>query len=271
MRRSDAISLCAALVFSGAASADEAPERVVSMNHCADQYALLLGAPGQVVSVTHVAADPLLSVVTDRLEGVGLNRAGAEEIYRLDPDLVLASRWSDPMAIGVLEGLGVRVARVDGVDTLADIPQNIEYVAGLLGRAEVGAKIAADVSRRLADLPVAEGERPEAAFFGAGGYSVGSGSLADDIVGRAGFDNLADRVGRSAGGYLSVEVLLMERPDLLIMSGVYPGSSQAEALMDHPALSDIPRYRTDGAWSCGLPATLGAVVALIALRNSLIE
>ena len=59
MRRSRLIPFCAALAFAGAALAD-APRRVVTMNHCADQYALLLAAPGQVVSVSHIALDPFL-------------------------------------------------------------------------------------------------------------------------------------------------------------------------------------------------------------------
>jgi iron complex transport system substrate-binding protein len=196
------------------------------------------------------------------------NRGGAEEIYRLAPDLVLASTWSDPLAVGMLESLGIRVERVDGVERLDDIPGRLREVGALLGRDDAAEKLARAVEERLAAFPDVEGARPEAAFFQAGGYSLGEGTLADDILTRAGFDNLAKRVGRTDGGYIPVEVLLMNRPDLLVTSGVYPGSSQAEALMDHPAIADIPRIESTAAWSCGLPATLDVVEELISLRKT---
>ena len=268
MPRSRLIPVCAALALAGAAFAD-APERVVTMNHCADQYALLLGAPGQVVSVSHIAVDPFLSAMAEEAASVPRNRGGAEEIFRLEPDLVLASTWSDPLAVGMLERLGIRVERIDGVERLDDIPHRLREVGALLGREAVAEQMARDVEVRLAALPEPGENRPEAAFFHAGGYSLGEGTLAHDILTRAGFDNLVDRVGRTDGGYIPVEVLIMNRPDLLITAGVYPGSSQAEALMDHPAIADIPRVESDAVWGCGLPATLDAVEALIGQRQGL--
>jgi iron complex transport system substrate-binding protein len=53
------VRLAAALVitFAGAAAAD-APARVVSVNLCTDQLAMLIAAPGQLQSVSWLAADP---------------------------------------------------------------------------------------------------------------------------------------------------------------------------------------------------------------------
>ena len=61
------------------------------------------------------------------------NRGGAEEIFRLEPDLVLASAWSDPLSVGMLERLGIRVERIDGVERQADIPGRLLEVGALLG------------------------------------------------------------------------------------------------------------------------------------------
>ena len=251
-------------------AAAEAPKRVVSMNHCADQFALLLAAPGQLLSVSHIAADPFTSVLAEEASRYPLNRGGAEEIFRMQPDLVLASTWSDPMATGMLERLGVRVERVEGVDRLDDIAGQLRKVGALLGREDAAEAAALAVEARLENLPKPDAEnRPEAAFFHAGGYSLGRGTLAHEILTRAGFDNLAERVWRSDGGYLSVEVLLMNRPDVLITAPAYSGSSQAEALMAHPAIVDIPRVESGAAWGCGLPFALDAVEDLIAVREAL--
>jgi iron complex transport system substrate-binding protein len=248
----------------------DAPERVVTMNHCADQYALLIAAPGQIVSVSHIATDPFTSAMVERAAAYPANRGGAEEIFRMEPDLVLAGTWSDPVALGMLERLGLRVERVDGVDRLEDIPARLRQVGALLGREEAAEALAGEVEARLAALPEAPPDgRPEAAFFQAGGYSQGKGSLAHEMLTRAGFDNLAERVGRSDGGYLSVEALLMNRPDLLVVAPAYSGSSQAEALMAHPAIADIPKLESDARWGCGQPVALDVIDELIRLRESL--
>lgn len=239
------------------------------MNHCADQFALLLAEPDQIVSVSHIASDPFTSMLVDKASRYPANRGGAEEIFRLEPDLVLASRWNDPVAVSLLERLGVRVERLDGVERLEDIPGQLRKAGALLGQATRAETMARDVEARLAAVPLPDPMRPEAAFFHAGGYSLGEGSLAHDILTRAGFDNLASRVGRRDGGYLSVEMLLMHRPDLLITAPAYSGSSQAEALMSHPAIADIPRIESSASWGCGLPFALDVVEELVAVRLAL--
>ena len=81
MHRFRIIAPLAALLIAGAASAD-APKRVVSINHCADQYALLIAAPEQIVSVSHVADDPFMSAMAERASAYTKNRSGAEEIVK---------------------------------------------------------------------------------------------------------------------------------------------------------------------------------------------
>ena len=62
--RSDLAALTlAALVQTGAAWAEAdapapVPARVVSINLCTDQLAMLLAAPGQLLSVSHLAREP---------------------------------------------------------------------------------------------------------------------------------------------------------------------------------------------------------------------
>ena len=45
--------------------AASAPERVVSIDPCTDQLALMLAAPGQLVSVRHLATDPRSSAMAE--------------------------------------------------------------------------------------------------------------------------------------------------------------------------------------------------------------
>ena len=56
-------ALLCLLLAAAPAAAQEAPARVVSMNLCTDQLAMLLAAPGQLLSVSKLARDPMSSAM----------------------------------------------------------------------------------------------------------------------------------------------------------------------------------------------------------------
>ena len=69
----------AALAFAGSLALPafaEAPGRVVSINLCTDQLAMMLAAPGQLVSVTYLAQDPRASVMTAEARAYPVNQIG---------------------------------------------------------------------------------------------------------------------------------------------------------------------------------------------------
>lgn len=256
--------------LAGAAVA-QAPKRVVSMNLCTDQLAMMLAAPGQLVSVTNVSIDPLSSTQVEKALGYPLNSGRAEEIYAMAPDLVLANEYSDPTALQLLRGLGVEVQQYPVITRLDLIPGVLRAVGAALGRDAAAGVLATDVEVRLAELVQQPGERPTAAFFFANGYSLGTGTLSHDIITRAGFDNLSEVLGHAGGGRISLEELLMNRPDVIVTSAGYPGASRSEEIVDHPALAGIPRVLSGAEWVCGTPAALGALDAMVAAREALLH
>ncbi len=104
-----AAAACLAVAAGGAWA--EPPQRVVSVNLCTDQLALMMAAPGQVVSVTYLAADPSVSAMPGAAAGIAPNRGRAEEVFLMRPDVVLADDWTDAATLSMLERLGVRVER----------------------------------------------------------------------------------------------------------------------------------------------------------------
>ena len=72
-----ALASAAALLVAGSADA-EAPTRVVSMNLCTDQLAMLLADEGQLLSVSHIAFDPLASPMVEEAAGYEKNHGQAE-------------------------------------------------------------------------------------------------------------------------------------------------------------------------------------------------
>ncbi|PWE33263.1 ABC transporter substrate-binding protein [Maritimibacter sp. 55A14] len=273
-RRSDLCALLAALGFwlGAALPAAAAPERVVSMNLCTDQMAMLLAAPGQLVSVSHLAADPMSSAMADAARAYPLNRGQAERIFLMKPDLVLAGSYTAQASVDMLRRLGIRVEVFPPETSFADARAHLRRMGRLLEREAEAAAMIADFDARLAALRARSPDlRPEAVLYGAGGYTSGNATLAGEILDAAGYTNLAAALGRAGGGALALEELVLARPDLVVTPRRYGGQSRSEALLDHPALRRVAqghRARSGARWVCGTPHLLGAVAGLVRLREA---
>lgn len=254
--------LGAALLLATLAAA-EPPRRVVSANLCTDQLAMLIAAPGQLVSVSHVARDPVSSAMAAEAEGFAVNHGTAEEIFLLAPDLVLAGEYLRPDSRLTLERLGLRVETF-GVDaSFDDVRANIVRMGALLGREARAADLVETLDAALAPPP--PGPRPTAALFYANAYTSGAGTLADEILRQAGLDNLAARQGVSGLARLPLELLALEAPDLLVIGQDYTTPALAQEVLRHPVARVLRGERAalaDNLWVCGLPQTAKAVASL---------
>ena len=274
MRRSKAfltiLALAGCLAGALPGLADDAPKRVVSMNLCTDQLAMLLAAPGQLISVSRIALDPVSSAMSEEAAGYSINAGQAEEIFAMSPDLVLGGTYTDPFAVQMLRDLGVEVVQFPIVSRLSEIPDVVRQMGVALGREAKADALAREVEARLEAMSATPDERRlEAAFFFANGYSLGAGTLSHDIVSKAGFLNLAERLGRQGGGRLALEDLILNRPDVLITGQPYPAASRSEEIVAHPALDGILRVASGPEWVCGTPLTLLALEQMVAVRKAL--
>lgn len=280
--RAGAIALAlagAALAFGAAAPAvagPPAPARVVSMNVCTDQLAMLVAAPGQLVSISHLARDPRTSAMAEEAAAFPVNRGQAEEIFLLRPDLVLAGAYTTRAAAAMLKRLAIPVAEFQAADRLSDIGARLREMGEALGRREAAAEIAARFERDLAAIRSAAVSpwRPVAALYNANSYTVGGGTLADSIVSAAGLSNLAAALGYTGTVLLPLERLVMAAPDLVIRGGRYDAPALAQEVLTHPALAAAeargPAAIVAGRdWVCGTPRVLGALRRLVEARNSL--
>ena len=248
------------------------PQRVVSLNLCADELLLRLAAPGTVKSITWLARDPTLSNVAAIAKQVPVNRGLAEDVIPLDPDLVIAGAYTTRTAVTLLKRVGIRVLELEVPTSVDQALQQITDVAAALGTQARGAELVADIRRRLGALALANASASEtwpiAAVYQPNGYTIGRQSVVNDLLSRAGLRNLAVEQQIDNYGSLPLEVLLLAQPDLLVLNA---GSDRTPALayevLHHPALAQ--RYR--GArvvsvpspwWSCPGPAMVDAVQRL---------
>lgn len=267
MVRRALLLLVVTLAASGAGA--EPPARVVSMNLCTDQMALLLAEPGQLVSVSWLSQDPRASALAEAAAALPANHGQAEEIALLRPDLVLAGAYSGGATVALLRRMGHPVEVFAPEESLADIRTNLTRMGRLLGREAEATALVAEFDARLEALtgePLSE-PRPRAALYAANGYTSGDRSLSGAILHAAGYDNIAAELGIDSGGVLPLEQLVLAAPDLVVRSGRQPGASRAEEILDHPALRRLldrapSEVLSEADWICGTPSVLDAIARL---------
>lgn len=242
------------------------------MNLCTDQLAMLIAGKGQLLSVSQLASDPRSSAMVDQAGAYVTNHGRAEEIYLMQPDLVLTGTYTARATVRMLERLGIKVVAFEITDSLDSIPEQMMQMGEVLGQEQTAAQLVADYQARLAAFRAEVSQNPRAAMYHANGYTSGDRSLAGEILTVAGFKNVAADAGYAGGGVMPLEVLAMTQPDTVIQSATYSGGSRAEEIMDHPVVQALKRGReaggmTDHDWVCGTPFVLDAIAEMIDLRQ----
>lgn len=245
----------------------EPPARVLSMNLCTDQLAMLVAGPGQLISVSYLAHDPRASAMAEEAAAFPANHGLAEDILRLRPDLVLAGAYTTPVTVAILQRLGLSVEIFQPENDMEGIRANLRRMGDVLGRQDEAVVIIDRFDADLAALAAEPGDRRRAAIYAATGYSSGENSLAGAILHEAGLANVAAELGLAQGGFLPLERLVLADPDLVVTGKRYPRASRAEEMLDHPALRAITaeagaRALSDSDWVCGTPHVLRAIARL---------
>ena len=252
----------------------DTPARVVSMNLCTDQLAMMVAAPDQLLSVSYLAFDPRGSAMADEAAAYVPNRGLAEDIFLMQPDLVIAGSFSTRATVQMLRRLGIPVVIFDPAYSLDDVRDRIAQMGDVLGQQGRAADMIADYDAQLSALQTEVSARPRAALYYANGYTSGDRTLAGHILTAAGFDNVAAEAGFANGGVMPLEVLAMTAPDAVITAKPYPGASRAEEVLDHPVVQSLSASRatgsfTDRDWVCGTPFVLRAIEDMAALRREM--
>jgi len=264
------VILCTLLLLF-ASPAFAKPQRVVSLNLCADELALRLADPGVVKSVTWLSQDPRSANVAAQAAALPANDGHAEEALAFDPDLVLVGPFSEPTSIALLRRVGAPVVEVGAPQTLDGVRRQIRDLAAALGEPQRGEALVAEMDARLARVAI-DPIRPrlKALVLRPNGFTVGPGSLVDEILSRAGLDNLAARLDIAADAQVPLEVVALLGADILILDRDEASApSLADATLDHPAIAALASRMTIVSlparlWTCGGPEIAEAVERLAA-------
>lgn len=273
--RSRRRALAGLLLALAAGVANAAPQRIASLNLCADSLLLELVEPARLVSLTKLARDPNLSNFAAEASRIPANHGLAEEILPLHPDLVLTTTDSASAAPALLARLGLEVMTLETPTDFAGWRRTLRTLAQRLGAEARAAALIAEFDARLARLAPAATPR-RAIVYQANGYVPGPSTFADDMLRGAGLVDAYAVAGHPEGGFLPLEHLITLAPDVLVVSNAYAEHpALANTLLDHPALAGRrapgrPGFRyvaiPERLWTCGSSRLAEAVERLAAAR-----
>lgn len=250
------------------------PARVMSLNVCTDQLAMLLAEPGQLISVSVLADDPQLSFHKNLAGGLPRNRGLAEEVIAATPDLVVTGKFSLHNTTLVLRRLGYRVEEFTYVQSVGSVPVEIRRMGALLGAEAKAGRMASGFESSLGSLSVAQCSRPVRALaYEQNGIALGTGTLMDSAMQAAGLVNVAAEQGFAGMTPFPLELLVKDAPDIIVLPDILADTpSLADQIASHPAIAALPKSTLQvrvpaGSLACGGPFVIEAVKALAAARE----
>ena len=246
------------------------PTRIVSLNLCTDELVLRLAPRENIVSVTWLSRDPRNANMAEAARAVGVNHGLVEEVLAARPDLVIAGAYTTRATVALLKRVGMPVREFGVPRNLAEMRNQIAEMAALLGEEERGAALLAGIDARLAALAAKlPAERRPAIVLRPNGFTVGRGSLVDEILTLAGLDNAAARLGIESYGQIPLETVALGGAELLILNDTPDGPpSLAHEVLHHPLIKKLGERLKLVAlpsrlWTCAGPSMLDAIEELM--------
>ena len=252
------------LLCAGAAQAQPAP-RIVSINLCTDHLLAATADSAQVLGFSPYFRNGTLSQAGAAFAAVPVLSGTAEDVLTLQPDLVLAGRFTRRATREMLRAKGLRVEEFDVVRSLDDARRQITRMGALVGHPDRAAAQVAAINAASARARAAASKRPLTVLpLQRRGWVSGQDSLMTSLLQEVGLLNAA----QPGSGQMSLEAIVALHPDLLLVGrDDNRAEDQGRAFLLHPALSRLypPSRRItmpERLTVCGGPALADALDVL---------
>ncbi|HCY54201.1 MAG TPA: iron ABC transporter substrate-binding protein [Oceanicaulis sp.] len=238
------------LLLTSAAQAQ--PQRIVSLDYCADQYVLGLADRSQIAALSPDAAADYSSHAA-LAEDLPQARPLAGEILAHRPDLVVRSWGGDTRILALFERLGIPVHQIGYISDFDDIRRETRAAAAAFAREDRAETLLAEMDRALDRVTPLAGV--DALYVTPGGVTAGQGTFIDALLRAAGLRNTAG--GLSGWSSLPLEAVALRRPDIFVTGFSNSATDRVDrwSASRHPvmrrALSSRPAFTLDtGVIAC---------------------
>ena len=233
----------------GVLSLDGPPQRIHTLSLGHDEIIASLIGASRFSGIGSFTANATYSNIASEVGGLTKVKRDAEEVLGLDPDLVIASKFSKADLVDLIKASGVPVARTALESSATGNIPNILLLGYMLGAEDRALELIAAIEMRVAFVaervpPPGDASRPSVlsiARFSDTISAAGGGSTEGGIIAAAGGINAAARDGIDGHQGISVESIAAMNPDVILITQPEPGAGTLrDELLAEPALALVP-------------------------------
>ena len=170
----------------------------------------------------------------------------SEAIVALHPDLVLAAGVTSPEDVAALTKLGLTVYATGSAVSLDDIYRDIQSLGTLVGKPDAAKALVDSMRARVEAVKTkaATASTHPVVFYEldatdpAKPWTAGPGSFVDQLISLAGGTN-AGNIAKDQYAQLSLEQLVSQNPDLIVLGSANFGGQTPELVAARPGWQDI--------------------------------
>ena len=230
------------------------PKHILTLSLSFDIMTLGIVPPEYLVAANKMANDSGISCIANETKDIKtkLYSYPLETVVKLNPDLIIASTWTDKQMINAYRDLGYPVLVCKGPDNIEEVEQTIMTIANALGEKDTGNKIISIMERKLQYIDkVVKGQaikKPVGLLVSQMTCYGGKGCMFDALCTRAGVVNGIAKMGIKNGQPVTKEMVIACNPDFFMLSaprsqsGDITQKAQAEYIND-PALKELKGIR----------------------------
>jgi iron complex transport system substrate-binding protein len=235
-------ALGAALILAGCLDLQAAEPanlpRIASINLCTDQLLMTLADPPQILGLSPYSRDPARSWAAAQAGSFPRLSGTAEDVLILQPDVVVAGRFTKLATRELLKDKGLRVVEFDAARSLDDARKQIRLMGDVTRHPDRATAEIERLDAAIAHVRELAARRPYRVLaVSRRGWISGDDSLTSSLLANAGLSNAAKDLGIKSGGFASLETIVNLKPDLMLVSddsGL--AEDEGSAFLLHPAL-----------------------------------
>jgi len=211
---------------------EKVPQRIVSLAPSNTEILYALGLEDRLVGVTEFCNYPEAAKAKPKIGG--FTTVDIERVVSLEPDVILAANIHGETVIPALENVGLTVLAL-APKTLDGVLANISLVGEITGKSREATRLVTSLEERIKAITdqtkaLTGAERPRILYLTWHDplWTTGSGTLEDDLINKAGGENIAhDLTGHKT---IDLETVIHRNPQVIVVNS------------GHGEAKDLPFY-----------------------------
>jgi iron complex transport system substrate-binding protein len=236
------------ITYSAQTTAHAVPHRIVSQTLASDEMILELKREnlGEFIGISSLAVNREYSNIAAQVEKLKIPQVGneLEHLVTLKPDLVILASYNRVELLNLLKSARIPTLVLKDFGSIDDILGNIGILGKALGEEKHADAMRASMVERLKKLK-SPAVKPKVLSFNADHSIAGVGTLFDAAVTRAGGENLARTLGIKNFQQLSLEQLVVLKPDWVIAASMPHDKDEIAIarIQNSPGWKEIPAVK----------------------------